>query len=328
MFEQADLLRLIEGDCSPEEAAAIQAWIAGDPKRGELWDELRAVWRITGDTTRDWGIPESLRRLEHTKLSLELVAPSGRWWTASWATPAAAAAIAVLVAGSLLWFFPRAGAPRAYTTARGQLSSLTLPDGSRVLLGVDTRVRVPRDYGGRTRTLDLEGEAYFVVAYDAKRPFIVRTERGSTQDLGTEFGVRAYREEASVEVVVAEGSVALRGLNGAEPALVTLHHRERAVLDSGGGATVMHDVSLANYLAWTRGALLFDDAPLARVIAQLERWYDLEIETDAALASERVTISFMSKSADEAVKALAQVLNIRATRTGRLVRFVPVRRRH
>ncbi len=86
MFEQADLLRLIEGDCSPEEAAAIQAWIAGDPKRGELWDELRAVWRITGDTTRDWGIPESLRRLEHTKLSLELVAPSGRWWTASWAT--------------------------------------------------------------------------------------------------------------------------------------------------------------------------------------------------------------------------------------------------
>ena len=328
MFEQADLLRLIEGDCSPEEAAAIQAWIAVDPKRGELWDELRAVWRITGDTTRAWGIPESLRRLERTKPSLELVAPGRRWWTVSWATPAAAAAIAVLVAGSLIWFFPRGGAPRAYATTHGQLSSLTLPDGSRVLLGVDTRVRVPRDYGGRTRTLDLEGEAYFVVAYDAKRPFIVRTEHGSTQDLGTEFGVRAYREEASVEVVVAEGSVALRGLNGAEPALVTLHRRERAVLDSGGGATVMHDVSLANYLAWTRGALLFDDAPLARVIAQLERWYDLEIETDAALANERVTISLMSKSADEAVKALAQVLNVRATRTGRLVRFVPVHPRH
>ena len=90
----------------------------------------------------------------------------------------------------------------------------------------------------------------------------------------------------------------------------------------------MHDVSLANYLAWTRGALLFDDAPLARVIAQLERWYDLEIETDAALANERVTISLMSRSADEAVKALAQVLNVRATRTGRLVRFVPVHPRH
>lgn len=74
---------------------------------------------------------------------------------------------------------------------------------------------------------------------------------------------------------------------------------------------------------------MFDDAPLARVIAQLERWYDLEIETDdAAMADERVTISFMTKSADEAVKALAQVLDVHATRTGRLVRFVPARSRH
>ncbi len=329
MFEQADLLRLIEGDCSPDEAAAIQAWIAANPGRGQLLDELRAVWRLTGDTTRDWHVPKSHGRLQRAKPLLELVAPMRPWWTAPWAAQVAAL-IAVLLAGSLLWYFPtHDGAPYAYATARGQLSSLTLPDGSRVLLGVDTRLRVPRDYGSRTRTLDLEGEAYFVVEYDAKRPFIVRTEHGSTQDLGTEFAVRAYRQEASVEVVVAEGRVALRGLKGAEPVLVTLRPHERAVLDSGGAATVMRDVPLANYLAWTRGALLFDDAPLARVIAQLERWYDLDIEIgDPALAHERVTISFMTKSVDEAVQALAQVLDVRATRTGRVVRFGPLRSQH
>src|SRR6266545_3994021 len=230
MFEQADLLRLIEGDCSPEEAAAIQAWVAADPRRGELLDQLRAVWRLTGDTSRVWDMPESHGRPKRARPSLELVPPGRRWWMASWVTPAAAAAIAVLVAGSLLWFFPRgAGAPHAYATARGQLSSLTLPDGSRVLLGADTRMRVPRDYGARSRTVDLEGEAYFVVEYDAERPFIVRTEHGSTQDLGTEFAVRAYRQETSVEVVVAEGRVALRGLRGADRVLVTLRPRERAV---------------------------------------------------------------------------------------------------
>ncbi len=329
MFEQADLLRLIEGDCSPEEAALIQAWVAADPRRGELLDQLRAVWRLTGGTTRVWGIPESHERSERGRPALELVPPRRRWWTAPWATAIAAAAIAVVVVGSLRVFFPRpVGAPHAYATARGQLSSLALPDGSRVLLGADTRLRVPRDYGAHSRTVDLEGEAYFVVEYDAKRPFIVRTEHGSTQDLGTEFAVRAYRQEPAVEVVVAEGRVALRGSRGADPGLVTLNARERAVLDSSGAATVMRDVPLANYLAWTRGALLFDDVQLARVIAQLERWYDLEIETDAALANERVTISFMTKSADEAVRVLAQVLNVRATRTGRLVRFVPVRPRH
>ena len=330
MFEQADLLRLIEGDCSPEEAATIQAWVAADPRRGELLDQLRGVWRLTGGTTREWGIPESHERSERGRPALQLVPLRRRWWTAPWATAIAAAAIAVLVVGSLRVFFNRpVGAPHAYATARGQLSSLTLPDGSRVLLGADTRLRVPRDYGVSSRTVDLEGEAYFAVEYDAKRPFIVRTEHGSTQDLGTEFAVRAYRQEPAVEVVVAEGRVALRGLRGADPVLVTLYPRERAVLDPGGETTVMRDVPLAQYLAWTRGALMFDDAPLARVIAQLERWYDLEIETnDAALANERVTISFMSKSADEAVKVLAQVLDVRSTRSGRLVQLIPVHPRH
>jgi transmembrane sensor len=325
MFEETDLLRLIEGDCSPEEAAAIQAWIVADPRRGELLEQVRAVWLLTGDITRDWDTDRALGiGPRPATRSLELIVPRPRWWTTPWVTHVAAA-MAVVLAVSLFWYVPRRGlAPHAYVTASGQLASLALPDGSRVLLGVDTRLRVPRDYGARTRMVDLEGEAYFVVEYDADHPFIVRTEHGSTEDLGTEFAIRAYRQEASVQVVVAEGMVALRGVKSADSVLVTLRPRERAVLDSSGRATVMHDVSLANYLDWTRGALLFDDAPVNRIIAQLERWYDLEIEVDESLANERVTISFMAKSADEAVKALAQVLDVRATRAGRLVRFIPV----
>src|ERR1700704_2393736 len=146
MFQAADLLRLIEGECSPEEAVTIQAWVAADPRRGELLDQLRAVWRLTGDTTRDWDIPKSHERSERGRPSLELVSPRRRWWTAPWATAIVAAAIAVLVVGSLCAFFPRpAGEPHPSATASGQLSSLTLPDGSRVLLGTDTRLRVPRD---------------------------------------------------------------------------------------------------------------------------------------------------------------------------------------
>src|SRR5256885_14928028 len=63
MIEESDLLRLVEGDCSPTEAAAIQAWIAADPARGELLDELRAVWRLTGDLTRPWDVGAARGRL-------------------------------------------------------------------------------------------------------------------------------------------------------------------------------------------------------------------------------------------------------------------------
>ena len=56
MIHEADVLRLLEGDCSPEEAAAIQAWIAADRRRGKLLRELRALWDLSGDTTRPWDV--------------------------------------------------------------------------------------------------------------------------------------------------------------------------------------------------------------------------------------------------------------------------------
>ena len=62
-IEESDLLRFVEGDCWPGEAAAIQAWIAADPRRGELLDELRSVWRLTGSSTRPWVVAEARVRL-------------------------------------------------------------------------------------------------------------------------------------------------------------------------------------------------------------------------------------------------------------------------
>jgi len=62
-IEESDLLRFVEGDCSPDEAAAIQAWIAAAPRRGDLLDELRAVWRLTGSSTRPWVVAEARVRL-------------------------------------------------------------------------------------------------------------------------------------------------------------------------------------------------------------------------------------------------------------------------
>ena len=202
-----------------------------------------------------------------------------------------------------------------------------MPDGSRVLLSVGTRLLVPRDYGGVVRSVELEGEAYFVVRHDPARPFLVRTAHGTTEDLGTEFDVRAYREERSLQVVVAAGRVALRGKAAADSVLM-LRPRERGVIESSGSATITTRVSLQHYLAWTRGTLRFDDAPLSSVLGQLERWYDLDIQlADPSLAAERLTISFTTESADEAVTALAKVLGVRFTRADRAVRLVPVHSR-
>ncbi len=81
MFADSDLLRLVEGDCSPDEAAAMQAWIAADPARVELLGQLRAVWRLTGGTTRRWDLTEARERLRLARApgprTLTLI-PAGR----------------------------------------------------------------------------------------------------------------------------------------------------------------------------------------------------------------------------------------------------------
>jgi transmembrane sensor len=346
VVNESDLLRFLEGDCTPEEARAIQAWIASDPERAKLLADLRAVWELTGRTSRRWSVAAAWERLRHergrTPVPPSVEAPSRisasrperttqpkregarRWRLASWPVRAAAA-IALAIAGVLYGYLvPHRPADREYATAPGQRAEVSLRDGSRVLLSVDTRLRVAGDYGVRARTVDLDGEAYFVVRHDARLPMIVRTARGVAQDLGTEFGVRAYRREHDLQVTVRAGSVVLRRVGDSEPAL-TLGPGDRGVLDARGQPTVTSDVPVDRYLSWTTGRLVFDDAPLAAVIPQLERWYDLNIELgDPSLGDERITIVLTTESPDEALSAVANVLNLRAMRTEGLVRLVPL----
>ncbi len=349
MIEYSDLLRLVEGECSPEEAAAIQAWVAADPARGELLDQVRALWRLTGDPSRPWDLAGARDRLLRVRgrhaaqrsgglparsratgfLRMARAGPLPVWrrvWVASPWVLRIAVTLVLVIAGWAAW---QRGAPpvpaREYVTAPGQRLAVSFSDGSRVLLGVASRLRVPRDYGVRTRAVELEGEAYFVVRHDPAHPFLVRTAHGTTEDLGTEFDVRAYREERSLQVIVAAGRVALRRTEGADSLL--LRPRDRGVIDAGGTVTIISGVSLKHYLAWIRGTLQFDDAPLGGVLAQLERWYDLEIQTtDRSLERERLTISFTTASPDEALSALARVLGVRFTRDDRVVRLIPVHR--
>jgi len=318
-FDESDILRYLEGDCAPDEAAAVQAWISADPRRVALLDRLQSVWRLTGARTRSWDLArarERLRRARFPALSRLGIPPAWAW----------IAATIVLVTGSaVVWRRPPLPRFREYATLPGQRSQLTLLDGTSVLLSVDSRLRLPRDYGVRERAVELEGEAYFVVRHDATRPFVVRTACGTTEDLGTQFDVRAYREE-HLQVVVAEGRVVLRpaARTGAATPL-TLQPRERGVIDAGGTVTRTRGIPVAQYVSWTRGVLWFHEAPLSGVIAQLGRWYDLEIAvSDSALLAEPLTISFGPESADEALTALARVLDARVTRAGRSVQLIPV----
>jgi len=233
----------------------------------------------------------------------------------------------VLVGGALLYrsLMPsRPAAPREYATARGQRAEFRLKDGTRIVLSVASRLRVPADYGTRERSLYLEGEAYFDVRHDPGRRFVVHTAHAATEDLGTRFDVRSYEGDSTVQVVVAEGRVALRAR--AADTLVT--PGQLGVATAGGALVVRDRVDVDRYLGWTTGRLSFDNTPLSDALPQLGRWYDLDLRlADRSLASLPLTATFKNQTTTQVLDLVAQALGLRLERDGRVVTFYRKRSR-
>jgi transmembrane sensor len=189
-------------------------------------------------------------------------------------------------------------------------------------------LRRPSTYGDRDRTVELEGEAYFVVTHDSTRPFAVHTSSVVARDLGTRFVVRAYPDEAATDVVVAEGAVAVgRTVTGTASAAtrplssdsLVLAPRQRARLTNGGNMVLTQRVALDGYLGWTEGRLVFERTPLDEVVRQLGRWYGIDIGlADSALRGRRLTATLIEEHAAQAVDLVATSLQLSVSRSGNL----------
>jgi len=326
--------RYLAGEASAADAEAVREWLAEDPEHAPLLEDLRLIKRVAAErapessTDAAWArAVEALEVPPQPRVSrppLE-VPPQPRVSRRPLvAALAAAAAVIALIGGAVVLRRPPQWSE--YTTAAAHRAVIRLRDGTQVTLAPKSRVRYTADYGRAHRDVYLDGEAYFQVAPDARRPLRVHTAGSVTEDLGTSFVVRAYADRVATEVVVAEGRVALRRADttaasrargarpDAWPALV-LGARDLGRLDASGAATFRHGVDVGRYLAWTRGVLAFDGAPLSDVVTTLERWYNVEIRlADSALAMRRLTATFANEPIDLVLKRMALTLGLRVER--------------
>ena len=207
---------------------------------------------------------------------------------------------------------------RVISTAIGQRADIRLSDGSRVSLGVASRLRLAPDFGERSRDVYLDGTAYFEVVHDTTRPFRVHTSTAVTQDVGTRFVVTANPGSESTRVVVAEGAVSLRAPGDSAAHAVQLGAGNLARIARDGTPVLVRSVDPAQYLAWMDGRLVFHDTPLSDVVAELHRWYHEDVRLgDSTLARLPFSASFDVESFDQSVQVITMVLPLRAvTRDG------------
>ena len=172
------------------------------------------------------------------------------------------------------------------TTARGQQYPLRLSDGSLVLLDAGSSITYPAGFPADRRVVQVKGQAWFEIAKDAARPFIVNSDNKQVEVLGTSFNVKAYEDSPGVEVTLVEGAV--RVTSGTENQV--LKPGQQAILSTGIKLNTHADINEA--IAWKDGNYEYKSRNLTYVMQDVARWYDIEIVYEGAKPTDTFTGGF------------------------------------
>ncbi|MGC4103890.1 FecR family protein [Ferruginibacter sp.] len=162
------------------------------------------------------------------------------------------------------------------TNPRGsKVVDMILADGSRVWLNAGSSLTYPVAFAGKERKVAITGEAYFEVVHNDAMPFKVSYGQTEITDLGTEFNVNAYENEANVKVTLLQGSVKVtQPVAGINKGIIIKPGEQAQVKND---IKVIKDVDVEKVMAWKNGVFNFQDASLEDVMRQLERWYNIEV---------------------------------------------------
>ena len=159
------------------------------------------------------------------------------------------------------------------TTPMGAFYQVELSDGTQVWLNAESRLVYPNFFTSKERVVELSGEGFFKVAYDAERPFKVKANNIVTEVLGTEFNMRIY-SQADLHVTLIRGSVKVKEEQSQSE--VVIRPGEDAFLKLDGSFGVQ-EVDIDGYYLWTEGFFYFDKESLVEIMRDLGRWYNVKV---------------------------------------------------
>lgn len=173
-------------------------------------------------------------------------------------------------------------------TPRGGEYQLVLADGTQVFINAESQLEFPTKFTAEKREVWLEGEAYFKVASNSECPFIVKTAGMDILVTGTEFNLKAYRNEKTAQATLVKGEVKVRSGNS----FYQLQPSQQAELNVESHQLTVKDVDVSPYVGWQKGWFIFKGDRLEDIMVVLGRWYDFEVVYEA---EELKDIAFVGK---------------------------------
>lgn len=294
-------VRLQEPAIAADEQQRFDAWLNEHSQHRDEFQLLQGLW-----SAADLLPAPRLKALVETPSSRRERRPMLRY-------AVAASVLAVALGLGLFSGLNHPGGYRAeFATALGERKHVALPDGS--VIDLNSRSRLQVRFEQDRRVIELaEGEAMFSVAHDTSRPFVVEAGNGKVTVTGTRFDVR--RDVTQTRVAVEQGTVKVQGRNASDNQFIKLTAGLGTHVDAQGQVAAAYAVNPAELTAWRGGKLVFNNASLSEVAAEVSRYREKPLTVgNPTVASLRLTSVFKSDNTDALLKALPSILPV-AVRT-------------
>ena len=290
-------IRLAGDPLDAAERSALDEWCARSPAHAAELEAAKTTWTDLGSIGSLSPFAQETPEIHPAKPT---AAPRGR----SAVYRAAAAAMLVLAVLSATVLPDQMLRWQAdYATAVGEIRTVSLPDGSTVMLNTQSAISV--DFTGKARNVTLlQGEAVFTVVPTEKDPFTVSAANGKTQALGTRFLVERHGEQ--VNVTALEHRVSIKGKSGQS---IIISPGDALTYHADGALGEVYDVTVSSVAPWQNGQLVFKNRTLEQVVSALNRYVPeriLILEQD--LAAREVSGVFLIDKLDGAVPFIARQL--------------------
>jgi transmembrane sensor len=297
------ITRYLSNEATDEEQEQLLAWVSKDPDHQKIFQEYSERWEQKKHMHLTFDLAKGLRTLNSRIDTLEREAPKP-WFT--WSRLAAAVVLALVAGGAIVLSVAlvkpgqEAVTYLEHSTLAGERMTIDLVDGSKVQLNAGASIRFPKKFEASQRQVYLTGEAFFRVAKDPSKPFIIHAGGITTTVLGTSFNVNA--RPGSISVAVATGKVSVSDGTHTE----ILLPEDKVVYNRDTRVMKRQVADLRQELAWTTNTLVFDDTDLLTVAGMLEQWYGVKVAFEnESLKRCLMTGTFRNESLNHILEAIA-----------------------
>ena len=311
------IIHYLSGNANDKESEFVKQWTTQNDENKDRFEQIKKIWIHSGsvqflqsiDVDGRWtkvksktGIDNQMKRISQKE--------NEKSWLYQFTKIAAVFLLFIVTAYFLNQYYKNSTSSGSLIhSAEERISEFSLPDGTKLFLNKGSRIIYPGKFSRKERVVELEGEAFFEVVENQKKPFIVALEgNNAVKVLGTSFNIRVEPDRDAIIVHVISGKVSLYNRDDEERGIILLKDEKGIYSEGQFKKTGIEDM---NFLSWKSGEIVFNNTPLDKVIRKISRQYKKEILLEVQDKSSILfTSTFRNQSFEEVIDEIVLVLGI------------------